>query len=64
MKDLKALIGAAPTFTGPGFIVSTRNSESFRWCLARGLRVVQPLTLMSLGFYDEPRGAFPPSILY
>jgi hypothetical protein len=26
--------------------------------------VVQPLTLMSLGLYNEPRGAFLPSIIY
>jgi hypothetical protein len=26
--------------------------------------VVQPLTLMSLGLYNEPAGAFLPSILY
>jgi hypothetical protein len=26
--------------------------------------VVQPMTLMSLGLYNEPQGAFLPSILY
>jgi hypothetical protein len=35
-----------------------------RWCLENGLRIVQPLTLMSKGLYQEPRGAFLPSILY
>ena len=29
-----------------------------------GLRIVQPMTLMSLGEYREPQGAFLPSILY
>jgi predicted N-acetyltransferase YhbS len=62
--DLKALIGAAATFVGPGLLLPTRNGELFRWCLAHGLRVVQPLTLMSLGLYNEPRGAFLPSIIY
>jgi len=62
--DLKALIAAAPEFAGPGFLLPTRNSEVFRWCLNEGLRVTQPLTLMSLGLYNEPRGAFLPSILY
>jgi hypothetical protein len=28
------------------------------------LRVVQPMTLMSVGLYNEPRGAFMPSVLY
>jgi GNAT superfamily N-acetyltransferase len=61
---LKALIGAAPEFLGPGFFVPTRNAELFRWCLAHGLRIVQPMTLMSIGLYNEPRGAFLPSIVY
>jgi hypothetical protein len=42
----------------------TRNGEVFRWCLENGLRVVQPMTLMSVGLYDEPAGAYLPSILY
>jgi hypothetical protein len=63
-EDLKALIGAAPDFPGPGFLLPTRNSEMLRWCLKHGLRIVQSMTLMSLGLYNEPRGAFMPSILY
>ena len=63
-EDLKALIGAATEFQGPGFLLPTRNSEVFRWCLEKGLRVIQPMTLMSKGLYNEPRGAFLPSIIY
>lgn len=63
-EDLKALIGAAPRIEGPGFLLPTRNSDLFRWCLAQGLRVVQPMTLMSQGLYNEPSGAFLPSILF
>lgn len=63
-EDLKALIGAAPEFPGPGFLLPTRNGEVLRWCLEHGLRVVQPMTLMSLGLYSEPSGAFMPSVLY
>ena len=62
--DLKALIGSAPAFMGPGLLLPARNGDLFRWCLEHGLRVVQPMTLMSLGLYNEPRGAFLPSILY
>lgn len=61
---LKALIGAADAFAGPGFLLPTRNGELFRWCLQHGLRVVQPMTLMSLGLYNQPSGAFLPSILF
>jgi predicted N-acetyltransferase YhbS len=63
-KDLKALIGAAKEFAGPGFLLPTRNGELFRWCLSNGLRIAQPMTLMSKGLYNEPAGAFLPSILY
>jgi predicted N-acetyltransferase YhbS len=63
-RDLKALIGAAEEFAGPGFLLPTRNGELFRWCLNNGLRVVQPMTLMSKGLYNDPAGAFLPSILY
>jgi GNAT superfamily N-acetyltransferase len=63
-EELKALIGAAPAFLGPGFLLPSRNWELFRWCLEHGLRVVQPMTLMSRGLYNEPAGAFLPSILY
>ena len=62
--DLAALIGAADAFGGPGFLLPTRNTELLRWCLGKGLRVVQPLTLMSRGLYNEPNGAFLPSVLY
>jgi predicted N-acetyltransferase YhbS len=63
-QDLIALIAAARAFSGPGFLVPMRNAALFRWCLEHGLRVVQPMTLMSLGDYSEPQGAFLPSILY
>ena len=63
-EDMKALIGAVEEFVGPGFLLPTRNGDLFRWCLENGLRVVLPMTLMSMGLYNEPRGAFLPSILY
>jgi GNAT superfamily N-acetyltransferase len=63
-EDLKALIGAAKEFPGPGFLLPTRNSELLRWCLANGLRVVQPMTLMSTGLYNVPAGVFLPSVVF
>jgi len=62
--DLMALIASAESFGGPGLLIPTRNSALFRWCLANGLRVVQPMTLMTMGLYNEPAGAWFPSILY
>ena len=34
--DLKALIAAAESFGGPGFLVPSRNGELVRWCLSKG----------------------------
>ncbi len=62
--DLQALIAAAPAFLGPGFLIPTRNFALYRWCLEHGLKVVEPMTLMSLGLYNEPQGAFLPSITF
>ncbi len=63
-NELKALIGASAAFSGPGILLPTRNSDLLRWCLRKGLRVVQPMTLMSKGLYNEPDGAFLPSVLF
>jgi integrase len=62
--DLQALIASASAFGGPGILVPARNSLLLQWCLASGLRVVQLLSLMSVGLYNEPDGAYLPSILY
>jgi hypothetical protein len=63
-QDLKALIGSARVYSGPGFLVPTRNHDLFRWCLDNGLRLVMQMNLMTVGLYNEPAGAYLPSILY
>ena len=63
-QGLQALIGAASSFEGGGFLLPTRNGELFRWCLQRGLRLVHQMTLMTVGLYNEPAGAYLPSVLY
>ena len=62
--DLQALIAAAPAFLGPGFLVPSRNGALMRWCLGKGLRVTQSMTLMTVGLYSEPTGAWLPSVSY
>ena len=62
--DLKALICAAEEFAGPGFHVPSRNAELMRWCLEQGLRIRQPMTLMSIGPYQEPTCPFMPSVIF
>jgi hypothetical protein len=62
--DMQALIASAESFGGSGILVPSRNSSLLRWCLANGLRVVQPMTLMSVGLYTEPAGAWLPSVSF
>ncbi len=64
LDDLKALIGAATGFGGPGILVPMRESALFRFCLESGLRVVQVMTLMTRGLYNDPQGAWLPSIMF
>jgi hypothetical protein len=62
--DLQSLIASAESFAGPGILVPSRNSALLRWCLENGLRIVQPMTLMSAGLYNEPVGAWLPSVFF
>jgi len=62
--DLRALIGAAGDFGTPGFLVPLANAELFRWCLGYGLRVFFVLNMMTIGLYQEPEGAYMPSVGY
>ena len=62
--DLQALLASVESFAGPGILVPSRNSALLRWCMANGLRVVQPMTLMSTGLYTDPAGVWLPSIVF
>jgi GNAT superfamily N-acetyltransferase len=63
-EALIALLASAEAFVGLGILVPSRNAELLRWCLASGLRIVQQSTLMTIGLYNEPSGAWLPSIAY
>lgn len=63
-QDLTALLGSAEAFVGLGILVPSRNAELVRWCLQHGLRIVQQSTLMTIGLYNEPTGAYLPSIVF
>ena len=62
--DMQSFIASAESFAGPGILVPSRNNTLLRWCLANGLRVVQPMTLMSTGLYNDPAGVWLPSIVF
>jgi GNAT superfamily N-acetyltransferase len=63
-EHLIALLASAPAFIGLGILVPSRNAELLKWCLAHGLKLVQQSTLMTIGLYNEPSGAWLPSIAY
>lgn len=66
--DMCALLTGAGNSAGDGqsvsFLLPTRQTDLFRWCLKKGMRVVKPLTLMTTGRYEEPRTPYLPSVGY
>jgi hypothetical protein len=64
-EDMQALlIGAASQIDGPILLLVPLHSSLFRWALDQGLRAVKPMNLMARGEYQEPRGAWFPSVIY
>lgn len=65
-QDMRALVaGAASMSSEPvSFLLPMRQASFFRWCLGEGMRVVKPMTFMTMGTYQEPRGCYFPSVLY
>ena len=56
------LVAATDRIRGPGFLLPLRSTDLLMWCLEQGLRIEQPLSLMSRGTYRKPQGAYLPSI--
>ncbi|MDH5242347.1 MAG: hypothetical protein OEX05_00210 [Chloroflexota bacterium] len=48
----------------PAFIVPLEDTDLFRWCLAHGLRVFFVMNVTTIGVYQEPNGAYLPSVGY
>jgi len=65
-EDMRALLLGAATLTSDplALLLPVRQAGFFRWCLGEGLRVVKPMTLMTLGQYREPEGCYFVSVLY
>jgi predicted N-acetyltransferase YhbS len=66
VDDMKALLAGAAAANRDqplSFILMTRQAELFRWCLTKGMRVVKPLTLMTMGEYQD-EGCYLPSVGY
>lgn len=64
--DMFDLLASASRQLGEpvSLLLPTRQANFHRWALRSGLRMVQPLTLMSMGEYQEPLATWFPSVLY
>ena len=64
--DMRALLSGASAATGKpvAFLLPTRQASLLRWCLSNEFKAVRPMTLMAMGAYKEPAGAWFPSIWY
>lgn len=66
-SDMQAVLTGASNLT-PGqplsFLLPIRQSDLFRWCLEKRLRVMKPMNLMTIGEYHHPRGCYLPSVGY
>jgi GNAT superfamily N-acetyltransferase len=64
-EDMQALLAGGAAATGePIALLVPLTSELFPWALDAGLRAVKPMNVMSMGFHQEPQGAWFPSVLY
>jgi predicted N-acetyltransferase YhbS len=67
-EEMRALLTGAGNLSDNGqplsFLLPTRQTDLFRWCLKKGMRVIKPMTLMAMGEYREPRGCYLPSVGY
>lgn len=64
-QDMQALLlGAGNQSEQLSIILPTRQPDLFRWLLKQGMKVIKPMTLMSMGEYHQPRGCYLPSVGY
>ena len=66
-EDMKSLLIGAGNLSGDkpiSFLLPTRQSNLFRWCLQQKMRVIKPMTLMAMGQFQEPRTCYLPSVGY
>ena len=59
-EDMRALLAGAAARCGEPLrlLLPSRQADLFRWCLSEGMRVVKPMTLMTMGEYGEPEGCW------
>jgi predicted N-acetyltransferase YhbS len=67
VEDMQAVLTGASVlgnYAPLSLLLPIRQAELFRWLLHRGMRVVKPATLMSMGEYDDPKQVYLPSVGY
>jgi hypothetical protein len=54
-EDMRALVmGAGTVLTEPlAMLLPVRQASFFRWCLRETFRVLKPMTLMTMGMYQD-----------
>jgi GNAT superfamily N-acetyltransferase len=65
-QDMRALIlgGCASSGRPVSFLLPTHQGDLLRWCLSERLRIVKPMTYMTIGEYRRPTGCWIPSLMY
>jgi GNAT superfamily N-acetyltransferase len=65
-EDMTALLCGASAATGKpvALLLPTRQASLLRWCLSNGFKAQRPMTLMAMGAYNKPAGAWFPSLWY
>ena len=62
--DMQALLVSVESFGGLEFLSPLATAFCCGGACRMDLRVVQPMTLMSSGLYNDPAGAWLPSVLF
>lgn len=62
--DMAALIVGAASTAPVSFLLPTRQTARFNWCLTQGMKAVKPMTLMTRGEYQNPDRPYMPSVFY
>jgi hypothetical protein len=63
-RDIEALIASRGPSNRPWFHVPNDNAELLCWCYDNGYRMVKAMTLMTIGLYNQPNGAYLPSVMF
>ena len=63
-QDLEALLLFSATAAPISMLVPSRRARLFRFLLEEGVQMVKPASLMAIGEYQEPAGAFHPSVMF